>query len=245
MLGWRGCHPKNVSLYLSNKSETYLIDIVTVLEFSKNKDKKYIIMINNDKKKINRSDIPSGLSGRWGYALLETEGWTTIPNILLMHQKELDLTNSEMMMLIHIISFIHYGDTPAFPSIDTLAKRVNQHSRTVQRTINKLLKKKLLKRKIRSKSINDKGLSNIYSIEPLIEKLSTINTTKSIAPTFISTDNDFELNQLLIQINEEQTEINRTLLKRMGEELKLKIGSRYLRRSEFYEYVETQIKEFQ
>ncbi|ELU1491094.1 TPA: helix-turn-helix domain-containing protein [Enterobacter hormaechei] len=83
----------------------------------------------------------------------------------------LDLSNTEMLLLIHLISFIHFADTPAFPSISTLAARINQHPRTVQRTINKLISKGFLKRKIRAKSVNDKGLSNLYSVEPLIEKL--------------------------------------------------------------------------
>ena len=83
----------------------------------------------------------------------------------------LELSNTEMLLLIHLISFIHFADTPAFPSISTLAGRINQHPRTVQRTINKLISKGVLKRKIRAKSVNDKGLSNLYSFEPLIEKL--------------------------------------------------------------------------
>ncbi|MEX3175552.1 helix-turn-helix domain-containing protein, partial [Serratia quinivorans] len=92
----------------------------------------------------------------------------------LHNQKELELSNSEFIVLIHIISIIHHGETPAFPTIATLSERVNQHPRTVQRTINKVLKKNLLARRIRSKSQNDKGLSNLKSIEPLVTKLTNI-----------------------------------------------------------------------
>ncbi|MDZ2401065.1 helix-turn-helix domain-containing protein, partial [Klebsiella pneumoniae] len=122
-------------------------------------------------KKINRNQIPVILASRWGYSILEEAGWTTVPNLLLEKQMVLELSNTEMLLLIHLISFIHFADTPAFPSISTLAGRINQHPRTVQRTINKLISKGFLKRKIRAKSVNDKGLSNLYSFEPLIEKL--------------------------------------------------------------------------
>ncbi|MBT0725733.1 helix-turn-helix domain-containing protein [Rosenbergiella sp. S61] len=88
-----------------------------------------------------------------------------------MKQKELNLNNSELLLLIQILSFIHHADTEAYPSIATLSKRINQHPRTVQRTINSLEKKKILKKTIRSKSPKDVGKSNIYSVEPLIAKL--------------------------------------------------------------------------
>jgi DNA replication protein DnaD len=125
-------------------------------------------------KKIPRENIPAILAGRWGFTILEKEGWTTIPNLLLYNQKKIDLSNTELLLLIHLISFIHYGDMPAFPAISTLAERINQHPRTVQRTLNNLLKRKIITRKIRSKSIGDKGLSNIYGIEPLIEILASL-----------------------------------------------------------------------
>ena len=99
-----------------------------------------IYMISNDKK-IRRESIPMILAGRWGFTVLENYGWTTIPNSLLYNQK-IRLDNTELLLLIHLISFIHYGDVPAFPAISTLADRINQHPRTVQRTINKLLKKR-------------------------------------------------------------------------------------------------------
>lgn len=127
--------------------------------------------MNSKEKKIKRNQIPVILASRWGYSILEEAGWTTIPNLLLEKQMVLDLSNTEMLLLIHLISFIHFADAPAFPSISTLAARINQHPRTVQRTINKLISKGFLKRKIRAKSVNDKGLSNLYSVEPLIEKL--------------------------------------------------------------------------
>jgi len=128
---------------------------------------------------INLDKIPASLLARWGSSLLRN-GWTTIPNGLLIHQKDLDLSNSEMMLLIHMISFMHHPDTPIFPSISTLAKRINQHERTVQRTIDKLLKKKLINKKIRSKSPLDKGLTNLYSLDPLIEKLILLHTAEQI-----------------------------------------------------------------
>ena len=120
---------------------------------------------------ITKDKIPTSLLVKWGLSLL-SEGWTTIPNELLFHQKDLDLSNSEMMLMIHILSFMHHPMAPAFPSIETLANRINQHPRTVQRTIDRLIKKRVLKKTVRSKHKNDKGMTNLYSIEPLLQNLS-------------------------------------------------------------------------
>ena len=115
--------------------------------------------------------IPKELLGKWGGPAL-AQGWTNIPNTLLDQQSKLDLTNSEMVLLIHIISFSHKAESPAFPSITTLATRLNQHSRTIQRTISRLVEKGIINKTIRSKHANDLGMTNIYSLEPLKRKLS-------------------------------------------------------------------------
>lgn len=128
---------------------------------------------------IEKENIPLTLIGKWGQSVL-SNGWTTIPNQLLFRQKELELSNSEMMMLIHIISFICHPMTPAYPSIETLANRINQHPRTVQRTIEKLISKKLLKKTIRSKGKFDKGMTNLYGIDPLIQKLMKLNEQNAL-----------------------------------------------------------------
>lgn len=116
---------------------------------------------------------PKELLGKWGVAAL-INGWTNIPNTLLEQQSKLDLTNSEMMLLIHIISFSHKAESPAFPSVSTLATRLNQHTRTVQRTIGRLVEKGIINKKVRSKHANDLGMTNIYTLEPLKRKLSKI-----------------------------------------------------------------------
>ncbi len=140
--------------------------------------------MNNNRKKINREQIPAILAGRWGYSVLEQSGWTTIPNLLLENQQKFKLSNTEMLLLIHLISFMHYAEAPVFPSIETLSLRINQHPRTVQRTIAKLIKQGLISRKIRSKSLNDKGLSNLYDIAPLIKKLLELQQIVNEQTTF-------------------------------------------------------------
>jgi DNA replication protein DnaD len=122
---------------------------------------------------IDLDRIPKELLGKWGGPAL-AKGWTNIPNTLLEQQSNLDLTNSEMMLLIHIISFSHKAESPAFPSITTLATLLNQHPRTVQRTIGRLVKKGIIHKIIRSKHANDLGMTNIYNLDPLKKKLSRI-----------------------------------------------------------------------
>ena len=107
---------------------------------------------------------------RWGRSILSS-GWTTIPNELLINHSRLDLTNTELVLVIHLISFLHNSDSKIYPSINTLSLRMNQDRRTIQRTINSLEEKNILKKTIRSKGKNDKGMTNFYDLSPLMLKL--------------------------------------------------------------------------
>ncbi len=125
---------------------------------------------------IDKEKIPSALVRKWGLLPL-SEGWTNVPNTLLMAQSKLGITNSEMMLLIHIMSFAHKPDSLIFPSIATLAASMNQHERTIQRTLGRLVKKQLITKTVLSKNASDIGLTNTYNLDPLKAQLSKIKKT--------------------------------------------------------------------
>ncbi|MGX2962144.1 helix-turn-helix domain-containing protein [Shewanella sp. FeAMO] len=118
-------------------------------------------------------EMPNTLVHKWGRNALDA-GWTVIPNKLLKKQTDLKLTNSELIMLIHIISFYHEHDSVIFPSIKTLSALTGQHERTTQRTINRLVNKGVLEKKIRALKVTDLGLTNLYDLTPLKKKLSKL-----------------------------------------------------------------------
>ncbi|EDZ9869145.1 TPA: helix-turn-helix domain-containing protein [Klebsiella pneumoniae] len=125
---------------------------------------------SDDKEKI---DYPETLLSIWGRTILSS-GWTTVPNELLKNQAELGISNSELVLIIHLISFMHSASAKIFPSIDSLAERMNQDRRTIQRTIQRLEDKGLIRKRVRSTGKYDIGLSNVYDISPLMLKIINI-----------------------------------------------------------------------
>ncbi|WP_410967594.1 helix-turn-helix domain-containing protein, partial [Salmonella sp. SAL4456] len=74
----------------------------------------------------------------WGRSILNS-GWTSVPNELLKNQSKLGIGNTELVLLINLISFMHHPDAIVYPSISLLCERMNQDRRTIQRNLNKLV----------------------------------------------------------------------------------------------------------
>ncbi|WP_337155246.1 helix-turn-helix domain-containing protein [Proteus terrae] len=129
-------------------------------------------------------NIPERLLLIWGRTILGS-GWASVPNELLKNQNKLELSNSELVLLIHLISFMHHDDSKVYPSIELLSKRMSQDRRTIQRTINRLISKKIIRKKIRSTSRLDKGLTNIYDLSPLMLKLISFQIPSLPTPKYV------------------------------------------------------------
>lgn len=82
---------------------------------------------------------------KWGEAAIA--GWQALPDVLLKNQHKLDLTPTELLVLINVLSFWWYVEELPFPRVTTLAKRMNVTPRTVQRALQKLFDKGLLTKK--------------------------------------------------------------------------------------------------
>jgi DNA-binding MarR family transcriptional regulator len=81
---------------------------------------------------------------KWGEAAVA--GWQALPDLLLKHQSKLELTATELVVLINLLSYWWYVDELPFPRVTTLAKRMNVTPRTVQRAIQRLTELGLLKK---------------------------------------------------------------------------------------------------
>jgi DNA replication protein DnaD len=115
-------------------------------------------------------EIPERILAIWGRSILNS-GWTSVPNELLKNQSKLGIGNTELVLLINLISFMHHPDARVYPSISLLCERMNQDRRTIQRNLNKLVEMDILRIKIRSTGKNSKGMTNLYDITPLMLKL--------------------------------------------------------------------------
>ncbi len=127
-------------------------------------------------------EIPEKILAIWGRSILKS-GWTTIPNELLKNQAALGLSNSELVLIIHLASFIHNADSRVFPSIKLLSERMNQDRRTIQRTLGKLVEQNLLRIKVRSTGKSSKGMTNVYDLTPLMLRLINLQMPTFKNPT--------------------------------------------------------------
>lgn len=58
---------------------------------------------------------------------------------------------------------------------------------------------------------------------------------------YVNFSEDYELNYHLRKVDKQQSADNRSMLKIMGSELKLKLNKKYLTHSEFHAYIKTQL----
>jgi len=73
-------------------------------------------------------------------------GFTIIPEQLLRNQGELEITNTEMVVLINLVSYWWFADRKPFPSDQKIADRIGSNARSVQRAMRGLEKKGLITR---------------------------------------------------------------------------------------------------
>jgi DNA replication protein len=96
-----------------------------------------------------------------------SRGSTSIPHLLLEHYKKLHISDKEMMLIIHIHSFISEG--VRFPSIEEIQDRMTCSKLELSRTLNRLHKERFLD--IQSTVDAEGKMVERFSLEPLWEKL--------------------------------------------------------------------------
>jgi predicted transcriptional regulator len=83
-------------------------------------------------------------SDKWGAAA--ESGFQLVPDLLLKNQSKLDLSSTDMLVLLNVLMHWWYADQRPFPRSTTIAARMNVEPRTVQRSLAKLDELGLLKR---------------------------------------------------------------------------------------------------
>ncbi|WP_180361632.1 helix-turn-helix domain-containing protein [Paenibacillus polymyxa] len=109
----------------------------------------------------------------WGASLL-SNGFTSIPNLLVRHYRVLGIQHGEFGFLANLLSYKHDQKDP-YPSQDTLAANMNCTTRQIRKWIDSLTKKALL---ITNKVYNPNTLKDrtVYNFQPLINKLLQLTT---------------------------------------------------------------------
>lgn len=84
---------------------------------------------------------------KWGKEIIK-DGFTAIPNQLLQKQREKNLSNNHVMVIINIISFWWEKERNPFPSKRILSDRMGVSERQVQRYISELINIGALRRSV-------------------------------------------------------------------------------------------------
>ena len=69
-----------------------------------------------------------------------------MPDLLLRHQADLELTATDLVVLINLTLHWWYPDQRPFPRSSTIAKRMGIDRRSVQRSLAKLNEKRLVEK---------------------------------------------------------------------------------------------------
>ena len=103
-------------------------------------------------------------TGKWS-SEIEAHGFTQIPNLLLVCQGHLELTDGETITLMQLLTFWYRKDNPVYPSINRVAKRSDKGYSTTQRRLKSLEDKGFIKRR------RVRGTSSRYDLRPCVAKL--------------------------------------------------------------------------
>lgn len=103
------------------------------------------------------------------------EGFVTLPQVLIKHYTKLNIDETEFMLILQIESFRTNGNS--FPSINELTERMGASFEQVTRLLESLIRKGILA--ILSKENKLEG--EIYSLEPLYQKLIALLSNHELA----------------------------------------------------------------
>lgn len=108
---------------------------------------------------------------RWS-ADIEKCNYTMIPNLLIKHQKNLNISSAEFVILQGLI--LHkWTERHPYPSLVTISEYCGLHPNTVRRNVRNLESKEIIKR------IDRNGYTNEYNFSPLINKLNHLAKASS------------------------------------------------------------------
>jgi hypothetical protein len=123
--------------------------------------------MSNNKEAANYS-----LADKWGKAL--DSGFVVIPSALLRYQYKLGINDGEVVVLMNLLmSWWKVNEFP-FPQTSTLATRMNVTTRTVQRHLESLEKKRLVTRIWATERREDRRNVARYDLSGIVAELKRL-----------------------------------------------------------------------
>jgi DNA replication protein DnaD len=102
------------------------------------------------------------------FGVVADAGFQAVPDVLLLHQAELNLRSEDLNVLLQITTHWYVPEKMPFPWTSTIAKRMGVSTRSVQRSLRRLVKLKLIG-KVRRE---DRKIA--YDLKPLVTKLEPL-----------------------------------------------------------------------
>jgi DNA-binding transcriptional regulator YhcF (GntR family) len=104
---------------------------------------------------------------KWSKTLMDS-GYTVLPNIIIEHQRDLDINSTELNIILYLASRWWKADGKPFPSKATMAASIGLEPRTIQRNIANLQNRGLIRREER-RNTSTGSRTNIYHLDGLIK----------------------------------------------------------------------------
>ena len=82
---------------------------------------------------------------KWGRALDQT-GFQILPNLLLTQQRNLGLSATDIVVLLHVNRYWWTRNQNPYPSTARIAEQMGLHPRSVERCLNRLMAKGVIRR---------------------------------------------------------------------------------------------------
>lgn len=108
----------------------------------------------------------------WGKTVLR-HGYTAVPSILIRAQARLEISATQMNIILQLLDYWIEPTRKPFPTKRDLAKRMGVTEKTVQINVGQLEKKGLIEREARRTAAGDWN-SNLYHLDPLIEAVKKL-----------------------------------------------------------------------
>ena len=118
---------------------------------------------NNLPENLAEVSVGKAIYAKYGEA--SVAGFQAVPDVLLKNQAALDLTATDLVVLLNVLMHWWYPAQKPFPRSTTISKRMGVSTRTVQRALHQLEDKGLLVRV-------EEDERTVLDPTPLVNKLS-------------------------------------------------------------------------
>ena len=116
---------------------------------------------------------------KWGQEVID-RGFCILPSILIRAQRQIDITPTQLNILLNLIDWWSYPERNPWSSKSDLATRIGISARQLQRQVAVLEKNGLV---LRIERKNNRGkIPNEYDLTGLVNKL------QALAPSFLKAD---------------------------------------------------------